>query len=158
MEKRELKLKNHEIIQIWKALSKLEGTTGGSVHFKFATAVNKNILKPLIAVMEELEKPSARIVEYMQKYHSLLKGYEADGLNNQDAQLRFKDDKPKLDEDYLEDIEERNKQLGEFSKFLEDSQEIELQTITTNDLVDAFKEVDPKLVTAQDFSCLLLLT
>lgn len=158
MEKRLFTLKNLEIIQIWKAVSKLEGTTGGSVHFKFATAVNKGVLKPLIAVMEELEKPTEKVVEYTQKYYSMIKGYEADNLSSEDAQLKFNEDKPKLDEEYKEDIEKRNKQMLEFSKFLEEHQEIELYQVATNDLVEAFKEVDPKLVTAQDFSCLLLLT
>ena len=154
MEKSTFELKNIELVKIWRTSEKLANATGGSVKFKFSMVVNRNILKPLVDAIDVLQKPSEGITEYSSKNNAITKAFESAELPREQAELEITN----LNEEYKVDLEERLKQLTEFEKFLNESQSVDLHSLSPEDVLAAFESVDPKQVTPEDISIVMLMS
>ena len=157
MEKMTIEVKKLDLVKIWRSSTKVEGSIGGSVEFKFGMSVNRATLKPMIEAIDSLQTPSEKITEYLGKYHALLKGYEDKKLTPEEAQKSFDGDILTLNEEYKDAIQERNAQLQEFEQFLNDTITVDLYPVTVEDLLSAFKAVDQRKVTQEDFTNMMLL-
>jgi predicted patatin/cPLA2 family phospholipase len=154
MEKSTFELKNIELVKIWRTSEKLANATGGSVKFKFSMVVNRNILKPLVEAIDVLQKPSEGITEYSSKYNAINKAFESAELPREQVESEITN----LNEEYKVSLEERLKQLTEFEKFLNETQSVDLYSLSPEDVLAAFESVDPKQVTPEDISIVMLLS
>lgn len=144
-------MKRRTILNMWQAINKLEGLKH-DIRFSYFLAKNKVALKPEIEAFEQAQKPSEAYIEFENKRIELAQKHaDKDASGNPkihngqyvifDSKTEFEGDIKKLKTKFKTSIEEREKQLVEYVKMLDENVDFPLTRIKFDQL--------PKQIEAQ---------
>lgn len=138
-------------LKLWQVFGQLEGLKH-DVRFSYFLAKNKVALKSEIELLEEAQKPSelflqyeAKRIEAAQKYSDKDQNGNPKIHNDQyviyDERDKFEEEIKKLKTKFKKAIAEREAQLKEYAKFLEEPLELQLTKIRFDQLPNQIEAV-----------------
>lgn len=144
-------MKRRVLLNLWHALNKLEGQKH-DVRFSYFLAKNKVALKTEIETLDEVQKPNAAFIEFENQRIDLAKKYaDRDAAGNPkvhngqyvifDKKDEFDADIKKLRTKFKDAISNREKQIEEYNKMLNDEVEFTPSRIKFNQLPKQIESV-----------------
>lgn len=143
-------MKRSELFVLLKSLNELDDLTG--VKFNFVINKNRNLLEHETEDIKKSSKPSEKFQEFEQKRIELIREYSE---KDEQGNIKFEDidggskftipekDKKKfqkelsdLSKGYDDVIQERNEQLKEYNKFLQEEVDLQFTTFKLEDISD----------------------
>ena len=153
-----MKVKRVELFGLLQALGTLGNLSG--VKFAYALIKNKKKIQAELDTLKETVKPSNKLQEYENKRVELCKQYcekdkegkpviKNNSYSGLDVNVKFDAEIKKLKEEYKTELDNREKQVKEYNKLLQEKVEIELHKIAVDDL--------PKDITSKQLESLWLI-
>jgi hypothetical protein len=153
-------MKRKEIFDNIQALNSVSELKG--VKFSYSVIKNKKKIEEEIKVLEEIIKPTNRYSAYESQRIQICEKHAEKDINNkaiiEDNKFKILDmttfdiELNALKNDYLDDISEREKQIDEYNRMLDDDIELDYTKIGFNDFPN---DITPKQLETISFMILL---
>jgi hypothetical protein len=145
------KLKNSDILDLAEGLYRInDGSFESTKRFSYAVILNSGVLENIAKAVLEISKPSDSYAEYEHKREELVSEYavrdeNGDVLLREGRYVKIDVDRreeleskiKELDEEYFDVLDIREKDLKEFEEVLNDEVELDIKTVSIDDVPDS---------------------